>query len=96
MPQLQKFFTIVLNQSHSSPSSEGSTMVKCLENLGLDLAKTIIIENHVENYSQNLTNGIFLPTFYLNSEDHWLKLLSEYLLEFESVQDVRDKIRRDF
>jgi hypothetical protein len=71
-------------------------MVKCLKSLNRDLAKTIIIENHVENYSQNITNGVYIPTFTPGREDSWLKHLSSYLIGFLGLADFRTKIVEDF
>jgi hypothetical protein len=50
------------------------------------------------NFTLQLTNGIYLPSYRINSdhEDIMLKYLLEYLLEFIDVPDVRQKIKEDF
>ena len=61
----------------------------------------IIVDNHMANFTNRLTNGIWLPTYRIidDSEDHTLKILIKYLLDFsnvESLPDVRVKIKTDF
>lgn len=82
-------------------TTDNSLRVKHLQLLteGRSLNDIIIVETYMGNYSQNLTNGLFIPTFHpLQSaqEDFWLAALSRYLATFEGVENVREKIRRDF
>ena len=53
------------------------------------------------NFTNRLTNGIWLPTYRIidDSEDDALKSLIKYLLEFVNIDelpDVRVKIKTDF
>lgn len=50
----------------------------------------------MRNYTNRLTNGIYLPQFSLHDDDEILQYLSNYLVNFEKVVDVRTKIKTDF
>lgn len=47
----------------------------------------IIVDNHMANFTNRLTNGIWLPTYRIidDSEDDTLKILIKYLLSFSDV-----------
>ena len=56
----------------------------------------------MQNFTNRLTNGVFLPSFALTSasSDDLLKVLLKYLGEFidptSPIEDVRNKIKKDF
>ena len=56
----------------------------------------------MSNYTNKLTNGIFLPPYRLHndSDDQILKMLLKYIGGFIAIQnpveDVRTKIKHDF
>lgn len=62
----------------------------------------IIIDSKVQGFSYYITNGIFVPPFpgppnHLNPiSDSFFIYLFEYLKGFETVDDVKPKIERDF
>jgi hypothetical protein len=52
----------------------------------------------MHNYTVHLTNGIYLPPYYVDKDpdDEWLPILGSYLLDFINVKNVRHKIKTDF
>ena len=62
----------------------------------------LIVDTQMSNYTNKLTNGIFLPPYRLHNDvdDTILKVLLKYLGGFvdisNPVEDVRSKIKQDF
>lgn len=62
----------------------------------------LIVDTVMANYTNKLTNGIFIPPYRLHNdvEDNTLKMLLKYLggfIDIENpVDDVRTKIKHDF
>ena len=61
-----------------------------------EISSIIIIDSVMSNFTNRLTNGIYLPTFSLHNDDDILRDLTSYLLSFENLTDVRPKIKTDF
>jgi len=57
----------------------------------LDLQRTIIIDNSLYSFANQLSNGILITSFYNNKKDYELLNLVKYLenLAIQNVQDVR-------
>ena len=60
--------------------------------------QVIIVDTNMHNFTLQLTNGIFIPSYRVHNdhEDTFLNSLREYLLEFVGVLDVKQKIKNDF
>jgi hypothetical protein len=52
----------------------------------------------MSNFTNKLTNGIYLPPYSLHDDknDKILQTLGHYLLSFSDITDVRAKIKVDF
>ena len=60
------------------------------------ISEILIVDSVMSNFTNRLTNGIYLPPFSLHSDDYILKDLAKYLATFEGLNDVRPKIKSDF
>ena len=53
----------------------------------------MIVDNNIYNFQKHLTNGLIVPKFEGNEDDHWLMLMQNYLLDKfggeEEIEDVR-------
>lgn len=77
--------------------------ILCGKNSGRDASNIIVIDSQMTNFSNKLTNGIYLPPFRLNSvnDDICFNSLGNYLKTFimddnKELIDVRLKIKTDF
>jgi CTD small phosphatase-like protein 2 len=52
-----------------------------LEDLGRDIAKTIIVDNMPENFSANPDNGFMIRSWYSDPEDKALLSIAPILVE---------------
>jgi len=69
--------------------------LKILEE-GRDLSEIIIVDNNIQSFFLQLSNGIPIYDFLGDKSDDCLLPLTEYLKTFLHVYDVRTKIDRDF
>lgn len=69
--------------------------LKILEE-GRSLKDVVIVDNNVQSFFLQLSNGIPIYEFTGDKSDQVLPLLTDYLLQFQSVNDVRVKIDKDF
>lgn len=60
-----------------------------LENRNKD--DIILVDTNMHNYTVHLTNGIMIPAYHIDKDnnDHWLKHLGNYLIEFIDQKSVR-------
>ena len=56
----------------------------------------IFIDNTMSNFTNKLTNGIFVPAFLLSEQDFILKSLQQYLINLYELKDARQQIKTDF
>ena len=63
---------------------------------GRDLKNIIIVDNNMHSFYLQLRNGIPIYDYLGNKHDQILMLLTQYLLQFKEIDDVRDKIEEDF
>ena len=98
------YFSYVLSKDQCS-FDDGNQEIKnlsffCGEGSGRDIKDCIIIDNNIYNFQKHLTNGLIIPKYEGTQDDHWLKLMQDYLLERlcgeEDVEDVRVVIGQDF
>lgn len=77
-------------------NSDLPIIVKDLSKIGRDLSRTIIVDNIAENFLLQKDSGIFISTWYSDTQDTALKdlipLLSQ-IVEF-NVKDVRTSLRK--
>ncbi|CAD8047361.1 unnamed protein product [Paramecium sonneborni] len=73
-----------------------NTYVKDIEKIGRDIKKTIIIDNLAENFQFQPDNGIQIQSWYGDSDDQALLLLSPLLIQIvqKKILDVRDALRK--
>jgi hypothetical protein len=67
--------------------------VKSLELLLLNrkIENIITVDNIMQNFTYQLTNGVYLPSYKVNQDfdDNYLISLLDYLMSFITVSDVR-------
>ena len=87
-----------LSIEDQSVSEDYSFYVKSLNLLIQErkIGDMIIVDSVMSNFTDKLTNGIYLPPYSLHDDDLILKELTSYLLSFENLEDVRPKIKQDF
>ena len=75
--------------------NKGNSYIKDLDKLGRDIKKIIIIDNIVENFSQQPKNGLNISDFEGNEYDDELKFLKEDLIKLVKLKpdDVRYYLR---
>ncbi|CAD8047172.1 unnamed protein product [Paramecium primaurelia] len=73
-----------------------NTYVKDIQKIGRDIKKTIIIDNLAENFQFQPDNGIQIQSWYGDSDDQALLLLSPLLIQIvqKNFPDVRDALRK--
>lgn len=83
-------------RQHASP--QGGFYVKDLSRIGRDVEKTIIVDNLAENFQLQPENGIYICSWYENSNDRSLADLAPLLANIvasgePSVSQALSKIR---
>ncbi|CAD8044223.1 unnamed protein product [Paramecium primaurelia] len=73
-----------------------NTYVKDIQKIGRDIKKTIIIDNLAENFQFQPDNGIQIQSWYGDSDDQALLLLSPLLIQIvqKKIPDVREALRK--
>ena len=66
--------------------NKGNSYIKDLDKLGRDIKKIIIIDNIVENFSQQPKNGLNISDFEGNEYDDELKFLKEDLIKLVKLK----------
>ena len=69
--------------------------LKILEE-GRSLSDVIIVDNNIQSFFLQLSNGIPIYDYTGDKSDEVLISLTAYLKQFRDVTDVRQKIDRDF
>ena len=69
--------------------------LKILE-AGRSLSDVIIVDNNLQSFYLQMRNGIPIYEYNGDKTDDNLELLTDYLMEFQKVADVRRKIEKDF
>ncbi len=64
-----------------STTQQNGIYLKDLNKLGRDLSKTLIVDNNPENFLLQPENGIYIKSWYNDTEDKALKELGSLLLE---------------
>jgi len=84
----KKFISYILNRSHCIMTP--TRVLKDLRILGnRDLKDIIILDNSVISFSEQLDNGIYIPTFEGNPNDNELLKIIDFLKEIAEVKDIR-------
>ena len=93
----EKIFSTVLSRQHCSVLKNG-VVIKPIEALyGSRTVKDIVIvDRDVQYYLNHLNNGVFVSSYDDKCDDLCLTKLTQYLLGFVDVPDVRTKIMKDF
>jgi TFIIF-interacting CTD phosphatase-like protein len=94
----KRYFDHVLCLSHCLFSMENELYIKDLKILeeGRKLRDVVIVDNSIQSFYLHLNNGIPIYDYNGNKADKMLPLLTEYLMTFLNVPNVRDKIDKDF
>jgi Dullard-like phosphatase family protein len=92
------YFYHVLSISHCLFSPDNELYIKDLKILeeGRSLSDIIIVDNRVESFFLQITNGIPITDYVGDKKDIMLQYLTTYLMSFLQVADVRKKIEKDF
>jgi RNA polymerase II subunit A small phosphatase-like protein len=69
--------------------------LKILEE-GRNLKDVLIIDNSIKSFYLQLSNGIPIYEYRGDKKDKVLESLTEYLLQFQTEFDVRNKVDTDF
>ncbi len=64
-----------------STTQQNGIYLKDLSKLGRDLSKTLIVDNNPENFLLQPENGIYIKSWYSDTDDVALKDLAKYLLQ---------------
>ena len=54
----------------------------------------IIVDNNIASFSEQMENGIYVPSFYGDPNDAELQKIGEFLKELVGVTDVRPHVQR--
>ena len=61
---------------------------------GRKIESMILVDNVVLNFQEQMNNGIYVPSFYGDSNDEELKRLTKFLEAIAEVDDVRDYVKK--
>ncbi|CDW90362.1 nli interacting factor-like phosphatase family protein [Stylonychia lemnae] len=92
------FFDHILSLQQCLYSVENDLYIKDLKILenGRDLCDIVIVDNNIQSFYLQLTNGIPIYDYEGDKTDNVLINLTAYLRQFKSTDDVRIKINKDF
>eukprot|EP00347_Sterkiella_histriomuscorum_P005521 403356300 len=98
MQREEKFFDHVISRDYCSAHPSGKHQVKDLIQLleNRSIKDIVIVDNKAISFAIHFTNGIPIKDYEGDKADKELLYLTQYLLSFQSVLDVRHKIRQDF
>jgi hypothetical protein len=91
-----------LSLIEQNPSEDNSYYVKNIDILtgsgNRNPSDIVIVDSQMSNFTNKLTNGIYLPPYSLHDDknDKILQTLGHYLLSLSETADVRAKIKVDF
>lgn len=104
--QLEFKFDYSLSLADQSSSEEKDFFFKNIEILidkgGRSNQDVLIIDTQMANYTNRLTNGIFVPLYRLHEDPDdavlttLLKYLGDFILADPAVEDFRTKVKEDF
>lgn len=91
-------FDHVLSLKQCLHSVENDLYIKDLKilEMGRDLKDVVIVDNNVQSFYLQLTNGIPIYDYEGDKNDSILINLTAYLKSFQQIDDVRVKINKDF
>ena len=89
-----KFFTNILNENQCISRGNKYFLKDLRIFKGRDLKDIVIIDNEVFNFSSQIDNGIYVPTFKGEEDDQELLKLLDFLLTLEGVNDVRPLVKK--
>ncbi|CDW88199.1 nli interacting factor-like phosphatase family protein [Stylonychia lemnae] len=94
----RKYFNHILSLTHCLYSMENEMFIKDLKILeeGRSLKDIVIVDNNIQSFFLQLSNGIPIYDYTGDKNDEVLLSLTEYLKQFLHVDDVRQKIDKDF
>jgi len=97
-PKDFQLFDHVLSLQQCLYSFENDLYIKDLKilELGRTLSDIVIVDNNVQSFYLQLTNGIPIYDFEGDKQDSILVNLTAYLKTFLDEEDVRVKINEDF
>ncbi len=70
--------------------------IKDLRILGIDLKNVVLIDNNMYSFTNQLSNGILINSFYYDKNDHDLYSVMNYLLTYIATSDDVRKINEMF
>jgi CTD small phosphatase-like protein 2 len=70
--------------------------LKDLNILGRDLSRVVIVDNAIQAFGYQLTNGIPIESWYSDRNDRQLLDVLKFLEKLVGVSDVRPIVRREF
>ena len=93
-----KFFDHILSLQQCLYSYDTDLYIKDLKilEIGRSLSTVVIVDNNVQSFFLQLTNGIPIYDYEGDKSDTALLALTNYLKGFLGVADVREKINADF
>eukprot|EP00347_Sterkiella_histriomuscorum_P006657 403351931 len=91
-------FDHVLSLQQCLYSYENDLYIKDLKilEMGRDLKDVVIVDNNVQSFYLQLTNGIPIYDYEGDKTDNILINLTAYLKQFLHIEDVREKVNKDF
>ena len=70
--------------------------VKDLRHISDKLESIVLIDNSISSFSRQLSNGIWIKSFYGDIHDAELLYLCKYLMTLNDCANVPEKLRKDF
>ena len=91
---LLKYFSHILNKQYINKSKDSSVLLKDINMFtkGGRVKDILFIDTSLDNLVKSLSNGLVVPRYVQSekeNEDKTLLMLTEYLLEFSKVDDIR-------
>ena len=70
--------------------------LKDIRHVSSNLCQSIIVDNKASSFGCQLSNGIWIKSFYGNIHDHELLYLSRTLMQMKDAIDVRKMIDTEY
>ena len=75
--------------------NRGSKHIKDLRILrNRDLKRTVIVDNSIVSFANNLENGVHVPTYYGQPDDQCLKDIMKLLMNLSNSDDLQEELRK--